>query len=161
MKAFFSRMQLTLHTTRPTPHGASRLVQEMSAWSVKTRRAPSRHRRDARLYGHRNTAMHDIECISAIEYPPSPPVRFPTFLVVFTPFPSFVRIAFCTTNMKAWMPPSRGRRGPRANVFLVPGMDNTRKASMFPRDPSRCTPSVLAPLYPRCAGRMFYVGCTR
>ena len=34
------RMQLTLHATRPTPHGASRLVQAMSAWSVKTRRAP-------------------------------------------------------------------------------------------------------------------------
>ena len=38
--AVLSRMQLTLHATRPTPHGASRLVQAMSAWSVKTRRAP-------------------------------------------------------------------------------------------------------------------------
>ena len=38
--------------TRPTPHGASRLVQGMSAWSVKTRHAPSRHCRDARVYGH-------------------------------------------------------------------------------------------------------------
>ena len=34
----------------------------MSAWSVKTRRAPSRHCRhcrDARVYGHTTTAMHD------------------------------------------------------------------------------------------------------
>ena len=28
-------MQLTLHATRPTPHGASRLVQATCAWSVK------------------------------------------------------------------------------------------------------------------------------
>ena len=31
---------------------ALRLVQAMSAWLVKTRRAPSRHSRDARVYGH-------------------------------------------------------------------------------------------------------------
>ena len=53
-----SRMQLTLHATRPTPHGASRLVQAMPVWSVKTRRAPSRHGRDARVYGHTTTVMH-------------------------------------------------------------------------------------------------------
>ena len=29
------RMQLSLHATRPTPHGASRLVQAMPARSVK------------------------------------------------------------------------------------------------------------------------------
>ena len=43
-----SRMQLTLHATRRTPHDASRLMQGIPAWSMKTRRAPSRHRRDAR-----------------------------------------------------------------------------------------------------------------
>ena len=48
-KAVLSRIQLTLHATRPTPHGASRLVLAMSAWSVKTRRAPSRHCRGARV----------------------------------------------------------------------------------------------------------------
>ena len=47
-----SRMQLTLHATRRTPHGASRLVLAMSAWSVKIRRAPPRHCRVARVYGH-------------------------------------------------------------------------------------------------------------
>ena len=60
-QAVLSRMQLTLHATRLTPHGASRLVQAMSAWSVKTRHAPSRHCRDARVYDHTTTAMHEIE----------------------------------------------------------------------------------------------------
>ena len=58
-QAVFGRMQLTLHATRRTPDGASRLVQTTSAWSVKTRRAPSRHCRDARVYGHATTAMND------------------------------------------------------------------------------------------------------
>ena len=52
----------------------------MSAWSVKARHAPSRHRRDVRFYGHTTPAMHDIEYISPIEYtphfpPPSPSPR--------------------------------------------------------------------------------------
>ena len=34
------------------------LVQAMSAWLVKTRRALSRHGRDARVCGHTTTAMH-------------------------------------------------------------------------------------------------------
>ena len=52
---------LPLLATRQTPHGASRLVQAMSGWSAKTRRAPSRHFRGARVYGHTTTAMHDRE----------------------------------------------------------------------------------------------------
>ena len=59
-QAVLSRMQLTLYATRPTPHGASRLVQAMSAWSAKTRRAPSRHYRDAMVYGHTTTVMHGM-----------------------------------------------------------------------------------------------------
>ena len=59
-QAVFSRMQLTLHATRRTPHDASRLVLAMSAWSAKTRRAPSRHSRDARVYGHTTTVVHDM-----------------------------------------------------------------------------------------------------
>ena len=55
-------MQLALHATRPTYHGVSRLVQTVSAWSVKTGRAPPRHCRDARVYGHTTTAMYDNEC---------------------------------------------------------------------------------------------------
>ena len=47
---YLSRMQLTLYATRPPPHGASRLVQAMCAWSVKTRHAPSRHFRGAGVY---------------------------------------------------------------------------------------------------------------
>ena len=58
--AVLGRMQFTLHATHRTPHGASRLVQAMSAWLVKTRSAPSRHSRDARVYGHTTTAMHKL-----------------------------------------------------------------------------------------------------
>ena len=32
----------------------------MSAWLVKTRRAPSRHSRHARVYGHTTTTMHKL-----------------------------------------------------------------------------------------------------
>ena len=55
-----SRTQLISEATRPAPHGASRLVQPMSAWSVKTLRAPSWYCRGARVYGHTTTTMHDM-----------------------------------------------------------------------------------------------------
>ena len=58
-RAVLSRRQHTLHAPRRTPRGASRLVLAMYAWSVKTRHAPSRHCRDARVYGHATTAMHE------------------------------------------------------------------------------------------------------
>ena len=45
------------------------LVQAMSAWSVKTRRAPSRHCTDIRVYGRTTTAMHDMST------PPPTPQR--------------------------------------------------------------------------------------
>ena len=59
-QAVLGKMQLTLHATRQTPHGALRLVHAMSAWSVKTRRALSRHCRDVRVYGYMTTAMDDM-----------------------------------------------------------------------------------------------------
>ena len=64
-----NRMQLTLLATRRAPHGASRMVPAMSAWSVKNRRAPCRHYRDARVDGRTTTAMHDNEY--------TPPVLLP------------------------------------------------------------------------------------
>ena len=69
-RAALRRMQFTLHATRRTPHGASRLVQALSAWLVKIRRAPSRHSRDARVYGNMTTAIHKLSTP-----PPPPPVR--------------------------------------------------------------------------------------
>ena len=63
-------MQLTLQATRRKRCGTSRLVLAMSAWSIKTRRAPSRHCRGARVYDHTTTAMHDNE------YPPPPAYDF-------------------------------------------------------------------------------------
>ena len=53
-------MQLTLHATRRSPHGASRLVRAMSTWLAKTRRAPSRHCWDARVCDHKTSAVHDM-----------------------------------------------------------------------------------------------------
>ena len=69
-KAVLGRMQLNLHATRPTHRGASRLVQAMSAWSVKTRRAPSRLCRDARVYSQSTAAMHGMSTA------PSPTIEY-------------------------------------------------------------------------------------
>ena len=75
LRAVLGRMQFTLHATCQTPHGASLLVQAISAWLVKTRRAPSRHSRDARVYGHTTTAMHKLSTPSPPPRPaPSPPL---------------------------------------------------------------------------------------
>ena len=68
LRAVLGRMQFTFHAARQTPHGASRLVLAMSAWLMKTRRAPSGHSRDARVYGHTTTAMHELST-------PPPPLR--------------------------------------------------------------------------------------
>ena len=80
-KAVLSRTRLTRHATRPTPHGASRLVQAMCAWSVKTRRAPS-HCWDAKGYGHTTTAMHDVK------YPPPLLLHTGYQVYIFLGFPS-------------------------------------------------------------------------
>ena len=66
-------------------HGASRLVHAMPAWSVKTRRAPSRHCRDARVYDHTTTAMHDDMSMSTL--PPPLLVRVARRLIVHSIFP--------------------------------------------------------------------------
>ena len=58
-QAVVSSMQLILHAARRTTYGTSRLVQVMSVLSVETRRAQSGHCRDAKVYGHTTTAMHD------------------------------------------------------------------------------------------------------
>ena len=61
LRAVLGRMQFTLHATPRRPHGASRLwCKQISAWLVKTRRAPSRHSRDARVYGRTTTTMHQL-----------------------------------------------------------------------------------------------------
>ena len=88
-RAVLSRMQLTHHATRRTSHGASRLVQVMSAWSVKTRRTPSRHRRDARVYGHTTTVMHNNE---------------------YTPLRPFCTVSRCNVIARVHCPLPRTRR---------------------------------------------------
>ena len=49
----------------------------MPAWSAKTRRAPSRRCRDARVYGHTTTAMRDLEYIPRPPPPPPPHSTLP------------------------------------------------------------------------------------
>ena len=63
----------TLHVTRRTPHGASRLVQATPIWLVKTRRAPSRHSRGARVYDrHAQTEYTPLCRKNYISTPPRP-----------------------------------------------------------------------------------------
>ena len=54
-------MQLTLHATRRTHYGASRLVVDCEPGPAKTRRAPSRLCRDARSMVIFDYGMQDIE----------------------------------------------------------------------------------------------------
>ena len=86
--AVLRRMKLTLHATRPTPHGAFLLVQSASAWSVKTRRVPFRHCKEARVYGAYNTttAIHDI---TVVPFPP----------------PYVCLSSFCSYVLKRWFSP--------------------------------------------------------
>ena len=42
------------------PHGASRLVHAMFAWSVKTLRAPPGHNRNAKVYDRTTMTMHGM-----------------------------------------------------------------------------------------------------
>ena len=92
LKTVLSRMQLTLHATLPTPHGASRLVQARSAWTGKTRRAPSGHCSDEKVYGNTTTAAHKKN------------VHFSVWLSGPTPWLKF-KIAIISTI--AWLPLER------------------------------------------------------
>ena len=87
LRAVLRRMQFTLHVTRRTPHGASRLVQAMSVWLVKTRRPPSRHGRDARVYGRTTTAMNKLST-------PPPPDKIFLHHVLQNTCRSFVLLCF-------------------------------------------------------------------
>ena len=79
-------MQPTLHATRQNPQGASRLVHAISAWSVKTRRAPSWHSRSARVNDLKTTAMRVMSA------PPSPPALSPL------PGTGFLRTSLTTSR---------------------------------------------------------------
>ena len=73
LRAVLGRMQFTFHATRRTPHRASRLVQAISAWLMKIQRAPSRHSRDARVYGHTTTATHKLSTPPPHPHPSNSP----------------------------------------------------------------------------------------
>ena len=84
------------HATRRPPHGASRLVRAMSAWLVKTRRAPSRHNRDARVYGQTTTAMHKLSTPS----PPPPPLVITKTLLTSLPVPEQALISSINRSLR-------------------------------------------------------------
>ena len=58
----------------PPPHGASRLVHGLPAWSVKTRRVAYRHRRVARVKSFM-TAMHEMSTPLPPPLQNHPPIR--------------------------------------------------------------------------------------
>ena len=107
-------MQPTLQATRRTPHGALRLVQAMSAWLVKTRHAPSRRSRDARVYGYTTTAMHDIE------YTPSPHTTMAMHDNKYPPPPSASKAVFSINKMQ--LPLYATRQTPHGASRLVQEM---------------------------------------
>ena len=70
-QSVITKMKVIPNATRRAPHGPSRLVQAMSARSVKTRHAPSRQCRDTRAQDHTTTAMQEIEYTPTLA-PPEP-----------------------------------------------------------------------------------------
>ena len=122
---------VTLHATRRTPHGTSRFLRAMSAWLVKTRRAPSRHCRNARVYRHTPTAMHEMSS------PPPPP---PAWLVNTRRAPSRhsrdARVYGHTTTamhkVSTPLAPPRGINNVLAHRYLPP--------SPLSSPPLRCPP---------------------
>ena len=58
LSSWTSHVPLLIHDSSPPPRAAC---------SVKTRRAPSQHCKNAKVYGHTTTAMHEMSI------PPSPP----------------------------------------------------------------------------------------
>ena len=117
-------MRLAGHLTAP-----SRLVQSMSAWSVKTRHAPSRYCRDARVYGHTTTAMHEIESTSLLSA--APPETRPQRTFGF----SLVRRAYCSLFVALVSPCLvYGSRGAEAPI-----LPNTIFYNLLMRPPGECS----------------------
>ena len=83
---FLVGLSLTLHATRRTPHGASRVVQALSAWSVTTRHTPFRYCRDARVYvySHTTTTTHDNAYTTAALLPDPTRAVPPPFVIEYT-----------------------------------------------------------------------------
>ena len=137
-QAILSRMQLALHATRRTPDGASCLVLAMpAAWSVKTRRAPSRQCRDARVYGHTTTAMHDNE------FTPLPSAATPPALSK--------HLLFCYFAPRKALPPSRTYHSDN----VISRNENPRRSLVHSDNViSRATRSLAALSYVHTTGSM-------
>ena len=88
-KRFFLGCSSTFMRLAKYPTAPRAWCRKMSAWSVKTRRAPSRFCRGARVYRYTTTAMHDSEYTPSHPLPslPSLPLISPTFTPSLLPFP--------------------------------------------------------------------------
>ena len=111
----------------------------MSAWSVKTRRALSRHCKDVRVYGHTTTAIHDVSTSSPppdlflIEYTPPPSSQLPpAYLSIapdYCPCCIAVELFAVATSRRLHSGANRGRdrvlhRGDSDQHLLVPFSDS-------------------------------------
>ena len=72
------------------------LIQATSAWSLKTRRAPFRHCRDARVYGHTTIAKHG----TSTPPPPGPLHYLCSFTIIMSDNSSLEALGehFCLVN---------------------------------------------------------------
>ena len=73
LRAVLGRMD-AVHPTCNSPNTSRRFAlgaSSTSAWLVKTRRAPSRHSRHAKVYGHTTTGMRKLSTP-----PPKPAILF-------------------------------------------------------------------------------------
>ena len=87
-----SRMQLALYATRRTPHAASRLVQAISVWSVKTRPAPYQRFIDARINGLETTAMYQMSELPPSPNPSAPPHQPPPLPITAPTYPNLTQV---------------------------------------------------------------------
>lgn len=104
-KAVLDRMQPTLScdSLNPSRHFAFG-AQVMTVSLVETRRAASRHRRHARVYGHRTTAMYDMRASP----PPPAPLPPPYLLLHIRPlrdYNSFESLRPLPPPATAYFPP--------------------------------------------------------
>ena len=95
-QAVLSRMQLTLHPTRSTPHGASCLWRAMPTGWLKIWRDASRHCRDTRAYDHTTTAVHDMSTPPRASPPtPLPPICTPRHMLNVHATTDLIKLIVC------------------------------------------------------------------
>ena len=141
LRSVLRNMPFNFHATRRTTNGASRLAKAMSAWLVKTRRAPSRHSRDARVYGHTTTGMHELSTppINARLTPAdgvgTPPPLNPVPPHPFLPLPSPPTLPKTQRNFPLLRVLSTGWARSRFRQYKYAKYANIKQKAIPPRKP--------------------------